>query len=198
MSQLEAALSRIPQLAGRPAASLQVERLGGLTNLNFKIVAGDEAFVLRIPGEGTSAYIDRGAEEENARLAAAAGVNADVVFFDAGDGLQLTRFIAGAITMNANRFRDLGSVARAARAFRRMHSSGRPFANSFELFAKMDEYLAYLHARKARIPDGYERVQREAETVRAALAARPAMPAPCHCDPLAENFLDTGERIYIV
>src|SRR5262249_17836214 len=41
-------------------------------------------------------------------------------------------------------------------------------------------------------------VQREAETVRAALAARPAMPAPCHCDPLAENFLDTGERSYIV
>ena len=27
------------------------------------------------------------------------------------------------------------------------------------------------------------------------VAERPAPLAPCHCDPLAENFLDTGERI---
>jgi thiamine kinase-like enzyme len=34
--------------------------------------------------------------------------------------------------------------------------------------------------------------------VRAALAAHPAALAPCHCDPLCENFLDTGETMWIV
>jgi thiamine kinase-like enzyme len=34
--------------------------------------------------------------------------------------------------------------------------------------------------------------------VRAALNARPAALRPCHCDPLAENFLDTGARIFII
>ena len=33
---------------------------------------------------------------------------------------------------------------------------------------------------------------------RAALDAHPAALAPCHCDPLCENFLDTGERMWIV
>ena len=28
--------------------------------------------------------------------------------------------------------------------------------------------------------------------------AKPAALAPCHCDPLAENFIDTGERVYVV
>ena len=34
--------------------------------------------------------------------------------------------------------------------------------------------------------------------MRAALDAHPATLAPCHCDPLCENFLDTGERMWIV
>ena len=32
----------------------------------------------------------------------------------------------------------------------------------------------------------------------AVLAAPPGALAPCHCDPLAENFLDTGARMWIV
>jgi thiamine kinase-like enzyme len=34
--------------------------------------------------------------------------------------------------------------------------------------------------------------------VRKALAAYPAELRACHCDPLCENFLDTGERMWIV
>jgi thiamine kinase-like enzyme len=34
--------------------------------------------------------------------------------------------------------------------------------------------------------------------VRAALQQNPAKLAPCHCDPLCENFLDNGERMWIV
>ena len=45
---------------------------------------------------------------------------------------------------------------------------------------------------------GYHDVLREAEAVRAALSARPLPLAPCHCDPLCENFLDTGDRMWVV
>jgi len=34
--------------------------------------------------------------------------------------------------------------------------------------------------------------------VREALNLNPAKLAPCHCDPLCENFLDSGERMWIV
>ena len=34
--------------------------------------------------------------------------------------------------------------------------------------------------------------------MREALDAHPAALAPCHCDPLCENFLDAGERMWIV
>ena len=197
LQEVREKLSRIPRFAGG-VPDVGVERLAGLTNRNYKITCGGERFVLRIPGEGTSEYINRKQEAVAARVAAEAGVNAEVLYFDEADGLMLTRFVDGAATMNGERFKNLGAVARAATAFRRMHECGRSFATEFNLFQKMDEYLDYLRKKNARIPDGYASVQKEAEAVRAALAARRAPLRPCHCDPLAENFLDTGGRIYII
>ena len=190
---------RIPFLAEAEPGKVRIERLGGLTNRNYKIVTPDgKACVLRIPGAGTSDYIDRKAEKQNAAAADRAGVNAPLLFFDDSDGLQVTGFIEGAATMNGERFKDLGAVARAARAFRKMHESGEVLAGRFELFQMMDNYLGLLRAKGARVPDGYEAVQKEAEAVRAALAHHPLPLKPCHCDPLAENFLDTGTRMVIV
>jgi thiamine kinase-like enzyme len=198
MQEVRDELTRIPRFAGAALGGLEIERLAGLTNRNYKVAIGDERFVLRIPGEGTSEYINRPHEAVAARIAAEAGVNAEVLFFDATDGLMLTRFVDGAATMNGERFKDLRAVARAATAFRRMHECGKSFATTFDLFQKMDEYLAYLQTKNARIPNGYADVQKEAESVRAALNATPAALRPCHCDPLAENFLDTGARIFII
>ena len=190
MSDIEGALARVPWLrdAGEP------ERLAGLTNLNYRI--GD--YVLRLPGEGTSEYIDRAIEEVAARSAAAAGVNAEVLHFDPTDGLMVTRFVEGAATMSAERFRDLGSVARAGRAFRRLHTTAAPFANDFVLFPMIDEYKTLLAAKRATLPDGYDEVQAQAAVARAALEANPVLLVPCHCDPLCENFLDTGDAMYVI
>lgn len=198
MHEAQAHLARIPLFAGSTPESWEVERLGGLTNRNYRVAGGGAQYVLRIPGEGTGEYIDRKAEEVNSRIAAEAGVSAEVLHFDVESGVQVTRFIPGAVTMSPELFKDLGAVARAAQAFRRIHDCGRSFASEFELFKMMDDYLDLLNRKQAWVPDGYRAVQKGAERVRAALARHPARRVPCHCDPLCENFLDTGERMWIV
>ena len=196
MSDLESALARVPIFAG--ATDLTTSRLAGLTNVNHLVAVGEDRFVLRLPGEGTSEYINRADEEVAARSAAAAGVNAEVIFFDPGDGLMVTRFIAGAMTMNAELFKDLDAVGRAGRSFRQLHMTAAAFASDFTLFPMIDEYKSLLASKGAALPAGYDDVQRQAELVRAALEAAPVRLAPCHCDPLCENFLDTGERMFII
>jgi thiamine kinase-like enzyme len=195
--ELTEALAAIPQFVGTSLDRPEIERIGGLTNRNYKVTIGRESYVLRLAGAGTGDYIDRKLEEHNARVAAAAGVNAEVLFFDVDSGTMLCRFV-DSLTMSATSFQDLARVERAARAFKRMHEWATPFANRFDVFRQIDEYLALLRRNRARIPDGYDQLQRAAEGARAALAARPARLAPCHNDPLAENFLDTGERMVIV
>jgi len=187
----EAVFDRVPWLrsAGTP------QRLAGLTNLNYRI--GE--YVLRISGPGTSEYIDRADEEVAARSAAAAGVNAEVLYFDAGDGLMVTRFVDGAITMTPERFRaDAGAIGRAARAMRQLHTEAAPFAADYRVFDMIDEYKSLLESKSSPMPDGFDDVQAEAELGRAALLANPVPVAPCHCDPLCENFLDTGEMTYLI
>ncbi|WP_374383695.1 phosphotransferase [Dongia sp.] len=192
------AMRRIPLLAGLGVGDITAERLGGLTNRNYLLGTPKGKFVLRIPGEGTSEYISRHNEAHAAQVTSDIGVNAPLVYFDESDGVQLAGFIEGAQTMNVERFKDLGSVRRSAEALRKVHGSGKSFLNRFELFQMIDEYLAILEKKSAPLPDGYHDVKREAESVRKALGARPLPIVPCHCDPLAENFLDTGRAVHVI
>lgn len=191
-NQLRASLKTIPSLADY---SGPVERLGGLTNLVFRV--GDAC--VRLPGAGTEEYINRAHEAVAARAAADAGVSPEIIHADPETGVMATRFVHGAATMTPAGFRnDIDAVKRAGEAFRQLHTSGAKFPFTFELFAMIDEYLAILSTKDVALPEGYHDVVREAEAVRTALAKNPVPLVACHCDPLCENFLDTGERIFIV
>jgi thiamine kinase-like enzyme len=181
-------------------ATCDIRRLGGLTNLVFRVAAGDgEATCLRVPGKGTEDYIDRAVECHNAKAAEAAGVSPEVLHFDPKSGVMVTRFVEGIETMTPELFGSRqGSPGRAARAFRKLHGSGETFQFRFELFAMIDDYLGHLDKLGAELPEGYHDVVGEAGAVREALAVHPARLAPCHCDPLCENFLDDGQRMWIV
>ena len=195
IAQAREVMRGIPALAGLDPATATIERLGGLTNLVFR--AG--GYCLRIPGKGTEEYISRANEEHAARQAARAGVSPEVVHFDSGSGVMVTRFLEGTVTMSPAAFRSRrSSPARAGEAFRRLHASGAVFPFRFELFGMIDDYLKLLAGKDVRFPDGYHGVLEEAEGVRRALGAHPLPLTACHCDPLCENFLDTGERMWIV
>ncbi len=199
LDQVHGVLTGIPGFEDLPADGYASERLGGLTNLVYRIDTGGERYVLRIPGEGTEEYIDRAVEMHNARVAADADVSAEVVYADAPSGVMLSRYIDDTVTMTPEFFatRD-GAAARAGRAFKKMHDWPEPFEFRFELFAMIDDYLRILDQRKAELPDGYADVVDSALPVREALDRNPAELAPCHCDPLCENLLDSGERMWIV
>jgi thiamine kinase-like enzyme len=185
-------IADIPSLRGIAGP---VTRLGGLTNRVYRV--GD--LVLRIPGKGTEEYINRVHEVAAARVAANAGVAPDVVVADTATGVMVTRLVDGAVTMSPDAFcTRTNSPGRAALALRKLHRSGGTFPFRFELFAMIDDYLVILAGKTVDLPQGYHEVVRQAETVRAALARANVPLAPCHCDPLCENFLDDGSRMWIV
>ena len=190
-------LGRIAMFEGHQDA-VSIERLGGLTNLVYRVGLNGKDYILRLAGEGTEEYIDRAVEGHNAKVAAQAGVSADVLFFDDADGMMLASFIPGE-TMSPELFsKTSGAATRAARAFKAMHSCGMDFKFRFELFSMIDDYLKILNDLGATLPDGYHDVVKEAESVRRAIDAHPTTLAPCHCDPLCENFIDDGNKMWIV
>ncbi len=192
------ALNTIPLFAAIDANSVSIERLGGLTNLVYRVDSGQRSVCLRLPGQGTEEYINRENEAQAAQAAASAGVSPGVLYSDS-DGVMVTEYIDGAVTMTPELFKSIDqSPQRAGEAFRKLHDANLKFNFRFELFSMIDEYLEVLAGKTVEFPDGYHDVLAESQSVREALEKHELPLTACHCDPLCENFLDTGERMWIV
>ena len=79
--------------AGVQGSELALTRLGGLTNLVFRIDHGLQHYVLRVPGKGTEEYINRTHEAQAAREAARVRVSPEVLHFDAQTGVMVARLV---------------------------------------------------------------------------------------------------------
>jgi thiamine kinase-like enzyme len=187
--EIEPALARIPLFAGRSLAGLAIERLGGLTNRNYKLTLGDERYVLRIAGEGTDRFIDRSAELHNARAAAAAGVTPDVLFCDPKGGLLLTRFITCGQSLDAASIRAPARLRQAALTLQRLHQSGARFEGRKDPFAILDSYFRVIDDVGHPIDASIRAARHEADVMRAPLAHQPAALVPSHIDPVPDNFV---------
>lgn len=196
--QVLGALRNAPGFEGIDTAD-SIVRQGGLTNLVHRVDIGERSVIVRIPGDGTEAYIDRAVEAHNARAAAQAGVSPAVIYADPTTGLMITETVPDIATMTPDLFRTrAGSPGRAGAALAKLHTSGETFQFRFELFAMIDDYLKVLSTKDVALPDGYHDVVAAAAPVKAALAEADLPLAPCHCDPLCENFLDDGNVMWIV
>jgi thiamine kinase-like enzyme len=176
-----------------------LKRLGGMTNIVHLVETDNINLIVRIPGKGTEDYINRTFEYNNAMAAWRAGISAEIIWADVENGIMVSKAINGIETMTPNLFSSRkGSPARAGLALAKLHNSGETFDFRFDLFNMIDEYLKILSSKNAELPDGYHEIVDAAKPVKEALIANPNPLAPCHCDPLCENFLDDGNNMWIV
>ncbi len=198
-SEVRNAIQRVPQLTNIPLGAIDYERLGGLTNLVYRISTEENDYCLRIPGEGTESYIDRAVEKHNAKVAERAGVSPEVFFFSE-DGLMLTQYLNDSETMSGEKFQsDENAVREAGKAFSRLHNCGENFKFRFEVFSMINEYLDLLaQGESVELPDGYHETVDQSKSVQTVLMDNPENLVPSHCDPLCENFIKQSDKMWIV
>lgn len=192
------ALREVAQFSDVESAD-SITRLGGLTNLVHRVEVGEASVIVRISGEGTEEYIDRSVELHNACAAARAGVSPEVLFARPETGLMISRTVLDIETMSPALFQTrAGSPARAGKALSKLHNSGEVFEFRFELFSMIDDYLKILSTKKVDLPERYHAVVAAATPLKEILSQADVPLAPCHCDPLCENFLDDSKVMWIV
>ncbi len=195
----EPALDRLACLAGR---SWRVTELpGGLTNHNVRVATDDDGdpldLVVRCSSGDTGLLgIDRDAEHANTRAAAEAGVGAEVVEYRPDLGMLVITYLEGA-TLDDDAFADPAVLTRAADAVRRLHA-GPAFAGEFDMFARQAAYRRTVADRGFALPDTYDDHADAWDQVRRALAVAPPARMPCNNDLLAANYIDDGERVWLI
>jgi thiamine kinase-like enzyme len=192
---IEQVIDAIPAWAGH---GILIEPVtSGLTNRNWKVSVDDTAYFVRIPGEATELLaVDRGNERYNTRAAASAGVGPPVVHELPEWDVFVLEWV-DARTMSIEALAAPGIPTRVAESLRRLHAGPR-FRDDFDMFRLSERYLRLVDERDIPIPAGYRASMDQIPRIEAALAVRPLRSVPCHNDLLAENYLDDGERIWIV
>jgi thiamine kinase-like enzyme len=172
-----------------PGRGARVEPLGGgITNHNFKVSLGGEAFVLRIGGKDTELLgIDRAAEHAASRVAAELGLAPEVVAFVEPEGYLVTRYVEGEV--------GRVDVEQVGAALRRLHD-GPALPSRFDSFRVVEIYRATALERGGSVPPAYERAKELAGRIERRRAG--VAPRPCHNDLLNANFIAGGARLWIV
>jgi thiamine kinase-like enzyme len=192
---LDAIFDQVPSLASRPRTVAELP--GGLTNRNFKITTVNGAFVARVASGGSELLaIDRANEYRNSVRAAAAGVGAPVIEYLPAVNVLVLRFLEGRTLTNAD-VAEPGRLARIARACRALHS-GERFDGDFDMFEIQRRYRSVVAERGIAIPAGYDDLMGQFDAAAGALAVRDEGTVPCNNDLLAANFIEDGEKIWLI
>ncbi len=189
---LERLAPLLGELEGEPAALD-----GGITNRNYRARFGGVDVVIRLPGKDTGQLgIDRVAERDANRCAAAAGVAPEVLAMLEEPPCLVTRFVEGR-EMRADELRDPAALEEVAAALRAVHGC-EPVSASFSPFRIVELYAERARARGTTAPVAYERSLVSAKRIETALRARPHEHVLCHNDLLAANFLRSPAGLRIV
>lgn len=195
-ADLDQLLDRIGVLSGRTRT---VDELGGgLTNRNYRVRTDDGGdYVVRVSAnESGLLAIDRDTERHNTTAAWLAGVGAPVVESLPAENVLVVQFLTGR-TLTPADLRDAATIPRVATAVRTLHA-GPEFAGRFDMRAIRRRYLRLVLERGFRLPDDYLDLAPAVERLEDAMRPGDEPLVPCNNDLLAANFIDDGERIWLI
>jgi thiamine kinase-like enzyme len=180
-------IDRIPAWQG--VRDIQVERIAGLTNTNYRLTVQGECFVLRISGRNTGRLgIDRCHELAALQAAAAAGIGPKVVFFLPPEGHLVTRWVDGR-HWDVNEFRTPEHVRLLTETVKRIHSLP-PTGATFSPFQRVASYLETVRGFDVPQPPGLVAFLETMQTVENDQKRDPSKWLHfCHNDLVSVNYL---------
>lgn len=170
---------------------------GGITNRNFLVEDKGRRFFVRIGDDIPIHGVMRFNELAATRAAAAIGLSPPVVYSERG--AIVTAFIEGR-TWTPEDARDPGNVVRAVELVRRCHrdmpTQVRGPVLMFWVFHVARDYAQTLRADESRHGDRLDDLLARAAELEAAVG--PIDVVFGHNDLLAANFIDDGDRLWLV
>ncbi|SHE29438.1 Thiamine kinase [Ferrithrix thermotolerans DSM 19514] len=170
---------------------------GGLTNMNYRVSTDIGDFVVRVfTEEGSLLSIDREREYQNSKAAYQSGAGVEVL----GRSLEpmglVVRYQDGK-TLCPSDLHNYEVLAKVVDSCKLLHS-GPTFVGRFDMFEVQRQYLKIVQQRGFRLPTSYLSHADQVSLLEKVMKSKEENLVPCNNDLLAENFIDDGERIWII
>jgi len=190
-------ISEIPYFANSRISVIEILP-GGLTNSNYKVTIDEVTYAVRLAGAGTMEYLNRPAEKHNAQVMADIGISALIIYYDETTGNQVCKYIDDSKTLRIDDFKQENYLSMAAHVFRKYHDCKKEFISDFNPLREIESYIQLLANKSFEFYEGAELMQQKIEAIRELFENSPPPTAPCHNDPLCENWLDDKENFYLI
>ena len=195
MTIIEEVVAIIPDWKNKSISIIPLS--GGLTNSNFRVDVDGTPYFVRVPGASTELLaINRENEYYNAKAAHAAGVGPEVLYYLPEYCVMVLEFLHGN-TMSKESLGQPGMPARMAQAIHKLHA-GPHFLTDFNMFRLTEYYLQICRERDIPIPEGYLERMPTVSAIEEAMLVKPLATVPCNNDLLAENYIDDGNRLWLI
>jgi thiamine kinase-like enzyme len=187
METVQRVIERMP--SWQHAGQIDVARIAGLTNSNYRVTVNGESFVVRLSGENTARLgINRTHEAAALRNAADAGLAPEVVAFLPLEGHLVTRWVEGR-HWSVPEYRTPEHVRLLTETVKRIH--GLPANGAvFSPFQRVDSFLETARSFNILVPPEFAACL---DTMHAIEADQHKDPSDwhrmCHNDLVAVNYL---------
>ena len=188
-------IARIPHLNQWPVESIEIQRLGGLTNHNFRLTANGLDSILRLPRQSTNQYIDREAELHNLNSAVAAGLAPPYRYFDQ-TGIMLSDNLPDSCELSFELLQEPDWLKQLGQQLRRVHECQPVFKGQVDLKQLIERYFLLMSAdHQAALADDYEEIKillkEQDERPKGQLVSS-------HNDLVLQNILLQGKRLWLI
>ena len=194
MTDYSTLLDQIPVLAG---PRLVEELSGGLTNRNLKVTVDSGAYVVRWSQSDVAMLgIDRDAEHANSGSPPPPGVGPEVIDYRPDLGVLVIGFLVGETLADAS-FEDPGVMA-ARRQTPAAGCTADRGSSATSTCSRGRPSTADDRGGRALAAAGVRRLRRQVGGRTRVLTATASGTVPCNNDLLAGNFIDDGQRVWLI
>ena len=168
----------------------------GLTNKSYKFSYNGETYMARVPGEGTSNFINRVAEGEAHKLVEKAGLTEENMMFDENTGYKISKYFEGARGVDIE---DLHELSECMKLYAKFHTLDLKIKASCDIIDKIDEYLSIIKKRNIEIYyEDFDEVLKEAREIERYIISMKRPKTLCHGDPNPGNVLITKKGYKLI
>jgi len=168
---------------------------GGITNNNWMVCVENNKYFVKIPGEGTDAFIDRNNCHEANLIAQNTGIGPEVFFYFEDTGVEIFEWIENYVPMNfgdvfqGNKFYKMVDVIKK---FHKYAEIKLPLTQT--AFDQTLTMIKLARELKGYIPKEIDRMEWLVKTIEEAIMSDGIVYVPCHNDLWSSNYVWNEEK----
>ncbi|WP_242850753.1 choline kinase family protein [Clostridium massiliodielmoense] len=176
----------------------KVTKIGGMTNINYKLDFENKSLVVRISQSNTKNMINRVDEKINSYLAYEANVDESFLFIDDVSGIKISKFLDNGEMLNPKSAKNLQNMKMVIEVLKKLHSSNIRFNNIFNPFDMIQKYEDIFMEQNGQMFEEYMKFKKDIFRYKSVLQTLDIKLVPCHNDTVPENFIVNNGKLNLI